>query len=75
MEYFDNPLVNTSVNIKHDELLNNPDEIEDRYKSNVDLMLDSGWLPDALESTVVRIVNDETTIIREGKGNIRKLFE
>jgi tRNA threonylcarbamoyl adenosine modification protein (Sua5/YciO/YrdC/YwlC family) len=75
LECFGSPLINTSVNIDSNELLNDPNEIEERYKNSVDLMLDSDWLPDAMESTVVRIVDNETTILREGKGDIRKLFE
>jgi tRNA threonylcarbamoyl adenosine modification protein (Sua5/YciO/YrdC/YwlC family) len=68
------PLVNTSVNIHADELLNNPEEIEQRYKYGVDLMLDAGWLPEAEESTVVSLINDEIKLIREGKGSIDILF-
>jgi tRNA threonylcarbamoyl adenosine modification protein (Sua5/YciO/YrdC/YwlC family) len=72
---FSFPLVNTSVNMEADELLNNPDEIERRYQNDVALMLDSNWLANAQESTVVRLINDEIIILREGKGNVMKLFE
>ncbi len=68
------PLVNTSVNRHPDELLNDPDEIERIYKHGVDLMLDVGWIPDAQESTVVSLINDELHVIREGKGKLDKLF-
>ena len=69
------PLVNTSVSISADELLNDPDEIEARYQHDVELMLDVGWLPDAAESTVVSLIGDEITILREGKGSLERLFE
>lgn len=75
LTYFSFPLVNTSVNMEADELLNDPDEIERRYQNDVALMLDANWLPNAQESTVVRLLNDEITILREGKGNVLKLFE
>jgi tRNA threonylcarbamoyl adenosine modification protein (Sua5/YciO/YrdC/YwlC family) len=75
IEEFSHPLVNTSVNMSADELLNDPDEIEARYQYDVDLMLDVGWLPDAEESTVVSLINDEVTILREGKGELERLFE
>jgi tRNA threonylcarbamoyl adenosine modification protein (Sua5/YciO/YrdC/YwlC family) len=68
------PLVNTSVNIQADELLNDPDEIERRYQYDVDLMLDADWLTEAKESTVVSLINDEIQVIREGKGNLETLF-
>lgn len=68
------PLVNTSVNLQPDELLNNPDDIERLYKHAVDLMLDVGWIPDAQESTVVSLVGDELKVLREGKGKLDQLF-
>ncbi len=74
LENLDHPLVNTSVNTEPDELLNDPDEIERRYGNSVDMMLDADWLNDAGESTVVSLINDEINILREGKGDIRKIF-
>ena len=53
----------------------NPDEIENRYKNQVDLMLDADWLTDALESTVVSLINDDLQILRKGKGDVQKLYE
>jgi len=75
LKNFKYPLVNTSVNIKVDELLNDPDEIERIYRNNVALMLDSEWLPDAGESTVVSLIGDRIDILREGKGDIHKLYD
>lgn len=68
------PLVNTSVNLQPDELLNNPDDIERFYKHAVDIMLDVGWIPDAQESTVVSLIGDELKVLREGKGRLDQLF-
>ncbi len=68
------PLVNTSVNLDPDELLNDPDEIERRYFNAVDMMLDADWLPDAEESTVVSLINDEINILRNGKGDLQKIL-
>jgi len=69
------PLVNTSVNLEAGKLLNDPDEIEKIYNHLVDLMLDAGWLSEAEESTICSLVNDEINVLREGKGDIYKLFE
>jgi tRNA threonylcarbamoyl adenosine modification protein (Sua5/YciO/YrdC/YwlC family) len=68
------PIVNTSVNLNADLMLNNPEEIERQYLHKVDLMLDVGWLSDAIESTVSSLVGDNLNILREGKGDISKLF-
>ncbi len=75
LEDFENPLVNTSVNLEDDIILNDPDEIEQRYNNSIDIMLDAGFLPDARESTIVNMINDEPEILRNGKGDPDKLFE
>jgi tRNA threonylcarbamoyl adenosine modification protein (Sua5/YciO/YrdC/YwlC family) len=74
LENFKYPIVNTSVNLHPNELLNNPDEIERIYHNEVEVMLDAEWLPDAVESTVVSLINDEITILRDGKGDVQNLF-
>jgi tRNA threonylcarbamoyl adenosine modification protein (Sua5/YciO/YrdC/YwlC family) len=68
------PIVNTSVNLDHEAMLIDPDEIEKVYYNKVDIMLDVGWLHEAIESTVTSLIEDELTILREGKGNISKLY-
>jgi tRNA threonylcarbamoyl adenosine modification protein (Sua5/YciO/YrdC/YwlC family) len=68
------PIVNTSVNLDHEAILIDPDEIEKVYDNKVDIMLDVGWLHEANESTVTSLIEDELTILREGKGDISKLY-
>jgi tRNA threonylcarbamoyl adenosine modification protein (Sua5/YciO/YrdC/YwlC family) len=75
LENFKYPLVNTSVNVNPDEILNNPDTIEQRYRNDVDLFLDADFLPDAQESSIVSLINDEIKVLREGKGDINKLYD
>lgn len=74
LETYGYPLVNTSVNMSVDELLNDPDEIERRYQTDVQLMLEADWLPDAEESTVVSLLNDDIVILRQGKGDARQIY-
>jgi tRNA threonylcarbamoyl adenosine modification protein (Sua5/YciO/YrdC/YwlC family) len=74
LENFQYPLVNTSVNIHPDEILNDPDEIEKFYKNEVDFFLDADWLPDSQESSIVSLINDEIRVLRDGKGEISKLY-
>lgn len=75
LEALEHPLVNTSVSMSAEEFLNDPLEIEDRYHSQVGMFLNAGWLPDPVESTIVSLVNDEVEVLREGKGDINRLFE
>ncbi|NOX38541.1 MAG: threonylcarbamoyl-AMP synthase [Calditrichaeota bacterium] len=68
------PLANTSVNIEEGELLNDPEEIMQRYAHHAEVFLDAGPLPDAEESTIIKIIHDEVEIIREGKGSIERVL-
>ncbi|GAB4366806.1 MAG: L-threonylcarbamoyladenylate synthase [Calditrichia bacterium] len=68
------PLVNTSVNMAPDEILNDPYEIQQRYQNVVDLFLDAGWLPDPRESTVISLIDDTVEVLREGKGDVANIF-
>ncbi len=68
------PLVNSSITLREDELLNDPDEIASRYEHVVEVFLDAGPLPDPQDSTIVKLTNDEVEILREGKGDLDCLF-
>lgn len=74
LEALGHPIINTSVNQSSDELLNDPREIATRYNGWVDVLLDAGSLPDAQESTVISLMNDEIVILREGKGEVEKVL-
>lgn len=64
------PLLTTSI--KHtDEVLEymtDPDEIFDRYKNQIDLIVDGGY-GDNIPSTVWDCTSDDIMLIREGKGD------
>ncbi len=71
-----NPIVSTSVDDRSDvstagsrRLLTDPDEIENQYGNDVDLILDMGPLGSET-STVVSLVDDEPVLLRAGKGEI-----
>lgn len=69
LEQLDFPLVSASVH-SEDEILDyitEPDEIYDKYKKLIDVMLDGG-VGDNQPSTVVDCTDNEPTIIRQGKG-------
>lgn len=66
-------ILNTSVNIDGNEILNDPVVIAERLRGKVGIMLDAGILSDAQESTVIRLVDDQVEVVREGKGDLQIL--
>ena len=67
------PILSTSVPRGADEFFTNPEEISERYRHDIDLLLDAGVLPD-MPSTVVDFSVDPPEIIREGAGDVNALF-
>jgi tRNA threonylcarbamoyl adenosine modification protein (Sua5/YciO/YrdC/YwlC family) len=72
IEELGEPLLNGSVT-RYDEAiaeLEEPDELENRYQREVSVVVDAGPLwPDP--STVLRLIDDEIEVLREGKGDFR----
>lgn len=62
------PLVNTSASESIDEVVSDPDQIEEKYHQ-ADLMLSQGLL-DSEPSTVVDYTMDVPSVLRPGKGDI-----
>ena len=63
------PIMTTSI-LDEDEIsgfLTDPEEIYDRYKDRVDLILDGGY-GDNQESTIVYCTDNEIVVLRQGKG-------
>lgn len=67
------PLLSTSVPRAADEYYTDPVAIAERYRYEIDLLLDAGVLPDR-PSTVVDFSVNPPEIIREGAGDINALF-
>ncbi len=70
-----NPIVTTSL---HDddkilEYATDPELIYERYKNQVDLIIDGGY-GDNQASTIIDYSGEELEIIREGKGEINKFL-
>jgi tRNA threonylcarbamoyl adenosine modification protein (Sua5/YciO/YrdC/YwlC family) len=62
------PIISTSAtDPATGEILIDPDVVKDRLGGQLDLVLDGGLLTNE-PSTVVSLVDDEITILREGKG-------
>lgn len=62
------PLVNTSASSSEDEVVSDPDQIEEQYHQ-ADLMLADGLL-ESDPSTVVDFTGDEPVVVRQGRGDL-----
>lgn len=64
-----NPILSSSVRMPDDQLLDDPREIDNIYKGQVDLVVDGGvFLPEP--SSIISLLEDEPQVLREGKGDI-----
>lgn len=61
------PIINTSAKILGEEILTDPRQIEKKFKGAIDVIIDGGIII-SQPSTIVRLVDDEAEILREGKG-------
>jgi tRNA threonylcarbamoyl adenosine modification protein (Sua5/YciO/YrdC/YwlC family) len=75
VEELGRPLLSTSVPKGNgaDDFFTDPDEIAERFKYEIDLILDAGMMPN-MPSTVVDFSIDPPQIIREGAGDVNALF-
>ncbi|RLD13731.1 threonylcarbamoyl-AMP synthase [candidate division KSB1 bacterium] len=66
------PILSTSVPQGNEGFYTDPQEIAERFKNEVDLILDAGVMPNK-PSTVVDFSGNEPVILREGAGDIEAL--
>lgn len=66
------PILSTSVPSGEDGYYTNPDEIVERYRYEIDLILDAGVIFNK-PSTIVDLSGSEPLILREGAGDISRL--
>jgi len=69
-----NPVLSTSANRGGEDPLNDPALIQKTLGKEVDIILDSGILPQ-LPSTVISLVGDEIRVLREGAGDASFFLE
>jgi tRNA threonylcarbamoyl adenosine modification protein (Sua5/YciO/YrdC/YwlC family) len=70
----DRPIINTSARIAGEELLTDPRLIEKTFKMDISIIIDGGIVYSE-PSTLIKIVDDEVEILRQGKGPFRGLAE
>jgi tRNA threonylcarbamoyl adenosine modification protein (Sua5/YciO/YrdC/YwlC family) len=63
------PIITTSVSGPDEQLYNDPQEIHDRFKGRLDMVVDGGTLV-AEHSTVVDLTAEVPEIVRTGKGDV-----
>jgi len=68
------PILSSSLRISADELYDDPHELHEKYKKQVDLVVDGGTIF-AENSTIVDFSHGESEIIRIGKGPLDWLDE
>jgi tRNA threonylcarbamoyl adenosine modification protein (Sua5/YciO/YrdC/YwlC family) len=73
VQELENPIINSSINLTGEGLINDPKEIMELFKNNVEIILDGGILLDPIPSTVVKIRDDVLEVQREGKGDLDKI--
>jgi len=74
VESFGHPILSTSLRISKEELYDNPQELLEKYKDQVDLIVDGGIIF-AENSTIIDFSHGEAEILRIGKGPIDWLEE
>ena len=72
LEEMGEPLLSSSIRDPEHDFVNNPDEIERSFGSDVEMVIDGGILL-PVPSTVVDLSGDEPVLIRDGKGDIDTL--
>lgn len=73
-EELGNPIITTSIRNPEDELFNDAEEIAERFKGLVDLVVDGGRIVPH-HSTILDLIGDEPLVVREGRGDISFLEE
>jgi tRNA threonylcarbamoyl adenosine modification protein (Sua5/YciO/YrdC/YwlC family) len=69
-----NPLISTSAGIGDEPVWSDPKEINEVLGKRLAMVIDCGIIP-AVPSSVISLVNDETLVLRKGKGNVSAFIE
>lgn len=70
MELLDAPLLNfTALSYDKDRVVDDPDEIEEAYRHDIDVLMDIGNIP-ALLTTVIDYSEAVPLVVREGAGEV-----
>ncbi len=74
-DLIDEPLTSTSANISGDTNISDSEELFETFNGKVDLIVDSGKIPESRGSTIVDLTLDPPQVLREGDINSAILKE
>ncbi|MBC8260105.1 MAG: threonylcarbamoyl-AMP synthase [SAR324 cluster bacterium] len=74
VEVLGHPILSSSLRISEDELYDDPHDLHEKYKKQVDLIVDGGTIF-AKNSTIIDFSQGSAEIIRQGKGEVEWLEE
>ena len=63
------PVISSSVKNEQDEFISDPQIIEEKFRHQVDLVIDGGILAPE-PSSVISLIDDRIEVIRTGKGDV-----
>ena len=66
IKHFGRPIVATSLNLAGEKSLTNVDDIDQNLKNSVDIIVDGGEAIGGMASTIIRVVEEDIEILREG---------
>ena len=75
LDILDEPITSTSANISNSPNLFRSDDIIKLFSNKVDLIVDSGSLPDSKGSTIIDITTSPPLVVREGDIGKEELLE
>jgi tRNA threonylcarbamoyl adenosine modification protein (Sua5/YciO/YrdC/YwlC family) len=73
LKEFGSPILNASVDDGDGALINDPEQVREKYRHQVDLMLEAGKSNLGL-STVLDLTGEKPVVVREGAGDVSQLL-
>jgi len=69
LQLLGHPIISTSANLPDKPVLCDPEEIAEKFKPHLSLVIDAGIILPA-PSSVISLIDDAPEVIREGKGDV-----
>jgi tRNA threonylcarbamoyl adenosine modification protein (Sua5/YciO/YrdC/YwlC family) len=69
LELLGHPIISTSANLPDGPVLSDPEEIAEKFKPHLSLVIDAGRILPS-PSSVISLIDDAPEVIREGKGDV-----
>lgn len=69
LDLLGHPIISTSANLPEGPVLSDPEEIVEKFKPHLEMVIDAGTILPA-PSSVISLIDDAPEVIREGKGDV-----